>query len=60
MSSQNAPCNRFTEDMLDAAKACRNINLTRLASQPETAKHHMANRKIAPCMAAAGDRKEYD
>eukprot|EP00973_Karenia_brevis_P004752 652780-Karenia_brevis.AAC.1 len=60
MSSQNAPCNKFTEDMLDASQACQNIHLTRLASQSETAKLRSAGSRITLCMATARERKEHD
>eukprot|EP00973_Karenia_brevis_P064528 8965448-Karenia_brevis.AAC.1 len=59
ISAQNAPCNKFTEDMLDAAKVANNINLTRLASQGEAAKQRKLNSNVAECIAAAGDRTEY-
>eukprot|EP00973_Karenia_brevis_P030441 4197024-Karenia_brevis.AAC.1 len=46
--------------MLDAAKVAKNINLKRLASQGETAKQRKLNSNIAECIAAAGDRSEYE
>eukprot|EP00973_Karenia_brevis_P036369 5014369-Karenia_brevis.AAC.1 len=46
--------------MLDAAKHANNLNLTRLASQGEAAKQRKLDSNVAECIAAAGDRTEYE
>ena len=57
ISTQSAPCNKFTEDMWDASKHS-NIHLTRLASQNEAAKLPSLQSDISECVAVAGERHE--
>ena len=50
-TSQNAPCDKFTEDMYETSQQC-NINMTRIAAHSEVAKHekNLSNTAIASCV----------